>query len=327
MRIIDAHTHFFGGHPKVEALLDELDLKYLNLCMPDEDKFWHREREAYRKIARRLPHYYAWCTAFSPPTPENFANPAEYAESVLAELKQDIASGAVACKIWKNIGMEVRDGEGNFAQMDHPIFKPLYEYLVEANLPMLSHMAEPIGCWQPLTKDNPHWDYYSGHPEWHMHGRSDFPSHEQIMAARDRVLQENPGLVFIAAHMGSLEHDLDALAGRLDRFPNMAVDASRTYDMLFLDRLDVRDFFIRYQDRIVYATDLVVRDDPHQMDDRQLQDTLDMMTMFLARERTFYETEDELKYDGKVGRGIALPEDVLHKLYYANALKWYPGVE
>ncbi len=321
MRMIDAHTHVTECGPELLALQDEFNMKFMSVCVGTVAGQWQQDdADRYRKLTQEMPDRFAWCTAFDPP---NFDDP-DYADKAIAGMKKDFADGAIGCKIWKNIGMEVKDPQGNFILMDHPILEPILAFLASEAKPLMGHLAEPLACWQPL-EGNPHYEYYSEHPEWHMHGRTDVPNHAEILAGRDRSLEAHPDLVFIGAHMASTEHDLGELARWLDRFPNAAVDCSRVYDMTFLDRDEVREFHLKYQDRVMLATDLCVGK-PHGVPIDKLPEQIESIREMYRTQKAFYETDDAISIDGHSGRGIALPDDVLEKVYFINAEKWFPGL-
>jgi len=257
--IIDAHNHVIGDHADSLELLAKHDLQLLNICFAETDGAWRRQmREPYARLSQRYPERYAWCTSFDLPSFED-----GYVERVLEGLERDFEAGAVACKVWKNIGMEVRSPDGALLMIDDPLFDPIFAFLTQVGKPLLMHIAEPVACWRPLSEASPHQQYYQSNPQWHMHGRSDVPSHEALIAARDRVVAKHPALRVVAAHLGSLEHDVGAVAERLARHANLAVDMSaRLGDMLNHDTEAVRELFLRYPDRILFGIDVVMRT-PH----------------------------------------------------------------
>ncbi len=156
----------------------------------------------------------------------------DYVDQVKRWLDASFEKGAVMVKIWKEVGMEIKDRQGRFILPDDPLFDPVYAFLTERNKPLLAHLAEPLEAWLPLDPQGVHYGYYSKNPEWHLYGRAGFPSHAEIVASRDRILERHPRLTVIGAHLGSLEHDVDELARRLDRYPNFYVDCSaRTVDL------------------------------------------------------------------------------------------------
>ncbi|MBN1936159.1 MAG: amidohydrolase family protein [Anaerolineae bacterium] len=325
MYTIDAHIHFVCDHPDCLALLAELDLKLLNVCVVHRgDEPWRIQAGRYRQLAQTYPDRYAWCTSFDLPD-----GAADWADHVIAQLGQDftVDSSAVGCKIWKNVGMEAVKADGSFLMADDPLFDPVYEYLARVGKPLLAHLGEPLACWQPLGPQNPHNGYYSHHPEWHMHGRSEFPSHAAITAARDRVLQKHPALRMIGAHLGSLEYNVDEIARRLDAYPNLAVDTSaRTYDLALQDSNKVREFIIAYQDRLLFGTDLVQRDLKWSLDNETRQQTLDRVREVYQTEWAYYGSNEMVTVRGHVVRGLSLPQVVLEKLYHKNAQSWFPGL-
>ena len=153
---------------------------------------------------------------------------AEWNKKVISHLEKDISGGAVSVKIWKNIGMTVRDRKGNFIMIDDPGLKPVIDFILSRNLPITGHLGEPRNCWLPLNEMTVGSDssYYASNPRYHMFLHPDYPSYEAQINARDHLLEMHPDLVFIGCHLGSLEWNVDELAKRLDKFPKMAVDMS-----------------------------------------------------------------------------------------------------
>lgn len=320
---IDAHVHCSGDHPDCLSMLERLDLKMLNVCVASSSHpDWRAEAAECRALAKAYPTRYAWCTTFDPP---DFS--ADYVERVIADLQKAFQAGAVACKFWKNIGMEIRKPSGEYLLIDDPLFDPIYEYLAWVGKPALMHIAEPIACWQPLDENNIHYGYYSQHPEWHMYGKSGVPSHQELIEARDRVLAKHPKLRVIGAHMGSLEHDVREVAKRLDRYPNFAVDTSaRIRDLAVQDPQLVREFFLAYADRILFGTDIVERRPFSDLSENERQARLQSLEEHYRAEFAYYETSGPVMLRGRQFQGLGLPAEVLDKFYYTNALAWYPGL-
>jgi len=321
MPIIDAHMHLNGDHPDTLALLEARDLRLLNICVAEHNDTWRtQERDPYHRLAREHPERYAWCTSFDLPTFEP-----DYVERVIAGLDQDLADGAVACKVWKNIGMEVRTPAGEWLMVDDPLFDPVFDHLARNGVPLLMHIAEPLACWRPLSEAGPHQAYYQRHPEWHMHGRSDVPSHERLMAARDAVLARHPRLRVIGAHLGSLEYDVAEVAQRLERYPNFAVDTSaRLGDLMAQDGEAVRAFFLRYPERILFGTDVVLRTAHSTLPAAELARQIAQLEASYDDHARYFETDDVVTHRGVTSRGIHLPDDVLERFYRQNARAWYP---
>jgi predicted TIM-barrel fold metal-dependent hydrolase len=147
------------------------------------------------------------------------------------------------------------------------------------------------------------------------------PSKLSILAARDRLLERHPKLRVVGCHLGSMEEDVDDIAKRFDRYPNFSVDtAARVIYLMLQPREKVRAFLIRYQDRVLYGTDLEL------LPWEKPEETLKHWEAEYARDWKFFATDESLVYQARTIRGLALPEPVLRKLYHDNALRWVPGV-
>jgi len=324
MSIIDAHIHYGDDHPDLVAFFDEYNLKLLNICVAHSGESWQTtQAERYRDLSARRPNHFAWCTTFDLP---RFDDP-DYVESVIQQLDQDFEAGAVACKVWKNIGMEVKTPAGDFFMVDDPLLDPIFEHIARWDRTLLMHIAEPLACWQPLDEQNPHYGYYSRNPEWHMYTRPDYPSHQQLMDARDHLIEKHPDLRMIGAHLGSLEYDVDEVAARLDRYPNFAVDTSaRLVDMAIQDSEKVRQFFIDYSDRILFGTDVVMRQPPSAMNPEERAQAIQSLRETYEMNFAYFESGEDLTLRGRNTRGLALPQEVLTRIYRTNAERWYPGL-
>ena len=149
--------------------------------------------------------------------------------------------GALGVKVWKNVGMIERDARGKLIMLDDPGFDALARHLEERHIPLIAHQAEPKNCWLPLeamTTDNDR-SYFRDHPEYYMYLHPEQPSYEDLMAARDRFVARHPRLVFIGAHLASLEWSVDRLAAFLDAYPNATVDlAARMTQVQYQSKSD-----------------------------------------------------------------------------------------
>jgi predicted TIM-barrel fold metal-dependent hydrolase len=333
MRKIDAHMHFGDLHADVAALLAEFDLKLLNICVADSalnqegrgtsGDGWRGQAELYRQLAQSSPDRYAWCTTFDLP---RFDDPT-YVGSVLAGLEQDFGDGAIACKVWKNLGMAARDAKGRFVMVDHPLLAPVFDYIAQAGRTLCTHIGSGAHCWQPLDEHNPHREWYAAHPQWYMYGKEGYPTRAELAASRDRLLEQHPTLRMVAAHLACWGDRLDELAVRLDRYPNLAVDISaRLAELATQDRDPVRDFFLRYQDRILFGTDVVMRRRISDLPDAERRQVLSGLRTSYTTHFAYLESDGPVTVRGHETRGLGLPPAVLEKVYHTNAERWYPGI-
>ena len=284
-----------------------VDDRPFGITMADQEKIVRKQLKAFPEIV-------SYATTFSV---KNFHSP-EWQEETLDYLKNSFSHGAIAVKVWKNIGMDLRDENDRFVMIDDPKFDPILHYLAEHEIPLIGHLGEPRDCWLPLEEMTFHQSYYKEHPEYHMYLHPEYPSYEDQINARDRMLEKHPDLKFIGAHLGSLEWSLEELANRLDKYPNMNVDLARMSNLNFHAKNNwqaTRDFFVKYQDRLLYATDVQVRetDNPVEMNQR----THDSR-MFHWK---FFTGDEMLRTGGIEGefRGLKLPKVVVDKIYRGNA--------
>jgi predicted TIM-barrel fold metal-dependent hydrolase len=146
-------------------------------------------------------------------------------------------------------------------------------------------------------------------------------SKEQILQARDHILEQNKNLRLVGAHLGSMEADFSVLAQHLDRYPNFAVDmAARMPYLAMQPRADAIAFILKYQDRLIYGTDLAFgANDP-------VEARVKSWELVYARDWRFLATNDTVDVEGKIAQGLALPDAVLRKIFHDNAVKWFPGI-
>jgi predicted TIM-barrel fold metal-dependent hydrolase len=318
---IDAHTHISAAAPQFSAMLDDLHIHVLDILYVDDTNRYRSSIEKQKADALKfIASSYGrgtLCTTFDP-----FQwNQAGFAQTAIDGLNRDFADGAVAAKVWKNIGMEIKDSPGKYLMPDDAILQPIYRDIAEHNKTLIIHAAAMDAAWQPPALDQHLSSYLTAHPEWQMWKKPDAPQKKDILDARDRLLGANPNLRVVGAHLGSMATQLDELGVRFERYPNCAVDvSSRVHQMSLLPRDKVRAFIIKYQDRILYGTDLSFSP----QDDPQTAAQNWKKTYFL--EWRYFSTEDAFSYWGNQVQGLGLPNSVLRKLYRENAIRWIPGI-
>jgi predicted TIM-barrel fold metal-dependent hydrolase len=328
----DVHVH---DNLARDALLevarkDNFELLSINVDYPDFPPLPLQAQAATRHELED-PKRFHFATAFSM---AGFGEPG-WTERTNAAIDSAVAKGAVAVKVWKNIGMVVRDKDGKHIFLDDPRFDGVMAHIEKLGIPLIAHQGEPLNCWLPLdqmTTDNDR-SYFREHPQYYMYLHPEEPSYEMLMAARDRFVAFHPKLSFVGAHMASLEWSVDRLAVFLDRFPNANVDiAARMTQIQYQsnqDRAKVRDFFIKYQDRLMYGTDIADNppdpartneDPPMSASDFGADADRNWRSDWRYLATPLSQHVDDLKADVK---GLALPRTVIDKLYYRNAARIY----
>jgi len=328
---LDAHVHANVDDPVFLAIArkDGFELLSINVDYPDFPPIPLQATITEKKRAADPEHFH-YATTFSM---KGFGTPG-WTERTNAAIDAALAKGAVAVKVWKNIGMVERDPQGKRVFLDDPRFDGVMKHLEDRHIPLIAHQGEPKNCWLPLDQMSTENDrsYFREHPEYYMYLHPEEPSYETLMAARDRFVARHPKLSFVGAHMASLEWSVDRLAQFLDRFPNANVDiAARITQVQAQSRDDypkVRAFFLKYQDRLMYGTDLTQNppepnaraQNPPAIEDfaKEADDTWRSDWHYLA-------TDGDQKVDaiGATVKGLALPRAVIDKIYYRNARRIY----
>ncbi|WP_197076422.1 amidohydrolase family protein [Luteimonas sp. FCS-9] len=320
VRKFDAHVHANADSPAFldQARADGFELLSINVDYPAFPPVETQHAIALAQAAAD-PARFHWAATFRM---TGFGAPG-WSQATGDALAADVARGARAVKIWKNVGMVEKDAQGRPIMLDHPGLAPVAARIQALGVPLIGHQGEPHNCWLPLermTTDNDR-EYFGNHPEYHMYLHPEEPGYETHMAVRDRFLDAHPQLPFVGAHMASLEWDVDRLAAFLDRYPQATVDLAarmaQVQHQAVRDHAKVRAFFVAYQDRLLYGTDLTQDPDTDPAAFRRsAHATWRSDWMFLATGET--QRIDTIRADV---RGLALPREVIDKVYYANAVR------
>jgi hypothetical protein len=320
---IDAHLHIHGVADRFmqQAIADNFRILTIDVDYPDYPPLAEQLRDA-KSLRERYPGRVAFATTFSV---ADFHSPG-WSERVIKGIDADVAQGAVGVKIWKNIGMTLRDPDGHYVMPDDPRLEPVIAHLAARHIVLLGHQAEPLNCWLPLDKMTVKGDrdYFTEHPQYYMFRHPDMPSHDAILAARDRMLHAHPALSFDSVHLASLEWDVDKVADFLDRFPHARVDVAARMVHLEVQATThpdkVRRFLIKYQDRILYGSDDAYG--PADADPSAVQD----VHAGWMQDWEFLVTSDVLHSQdfAPAFHGLHLPREVVDKLYRRNAEILFP---
>jgi len=321
---IDAHVHVHGRADRfmAQAIADGFRILTINVDSPDHPPIREQQLAAI-SLRERYPGRVAFAATFSV---EGFQSPG-WSATVLQQIDDALAHGAVGVKMWKNIGMALRDADGSYVMPDDARLEPIIARLARDHIVLLGHQAEPRNCWLPLEQMTVRSDreYFREHPQYYMYEHPEMPTQAAILAARDRMLSAHPGLRFDGLHLASLEWNVDRVADFLDRFPTADVDvAARLVHLEYQaasDRQKVRRFLIRYQDRILYGSDAAYG--PQEADASEIA----ALHADWLHDWRFLVTGDPMHSgDFAAGfHGLRLPRTVVDKIYRRNAERLFAG--
>ena len=224
------------------------------------------------------------------------------------QVEEQVKLGASGIKIWKNLGLHIKDPQGNLVKVDDPRLDPIFETAASLKIPVYMHISDPVAFFDPVDQFNERIDDLGEHPEWSFFGPQ-FPSFLEVIEQFANRIRRHKKTQFIGCHVASYAENLTWVSSLLDECPNLCVDISERIGELGRQPYTTRKFFIQYADRIIFGID-------------RLPDKV--WYQIYAR---FLETDDEYfnydpTYPPRQGRwfiyGIYLPDEVLEKVYYKN---------
>ncbi|PDH39748.1 MAG: amidohydrolase [Rhodothermaeota bacterium MED-G19] len=228
-------------------------------------------------------------------------------------IRDAVDNGVIGLKIYKSLGLDDKDKNGNRIKINDPRLKPVWDICAEMNIPVLIHSGEPSSFWDPKDKNNERWLELKQKPGRYRNPKLN-PSFEEVLSEQHDMFRENPNTTFINAHLGWMGNDLDRLSSHLDNLPNVMTEIGAVLAEIGRQPKRAREFFIDYQDRILFGKD----------------------SYKVSEYYTYFrvlETDDEYfdYYRKRHGNwkiyGINLPDIVLKKIYYQNALNLFPGLK
>jgi hypothetical protein len=324
---IDTHVHINTSHPALpeEAEKNNFKLITVNVGSPSYPPI-HEQQEIARNLKRQFPERVDYLTTIPM---DQWDNTSAWQNGATTYLDESFQNGALGVKVWKNIGMEFKNDVGEFVMIDNPQFDSVINFIQEQNKPLLGHIGEPYSCWLPLEEMEVRFirNYYESHPQYHMYLHPENPSYEEIIESRNNMLDKHLDLNFVAAHLGSMAWSIEMMSEHLDKYPNMVFDMAHRITLLQhltqQDREAVRNFFIKYQDRFVYSTDL----QHHATSDSDAVRELANNTW--RQDWEYFVTDNEMvntEVNDTPFQGLKLPKEVVDKVYRLNAENAFPGI-
>ncbi len=306
---VDVHSHQRSLTPAdVDKLVREMDAMNMRVMVNLSGGTGDRLQQTIQAMKGRYPDRFV---VFANLSTDDLGQPG-FGQRAAARLEQDVSNGAQGLKIYKNFGMDLKYANGQRVKVDEPEFDPLWGACARLGIPVLIHTGEPSAFFDAIDLNNERLLELTQFP-----GRArppdKYPKFEELMAERDRMIARHPKTIFILAHFAYHANDLERLGKLLDRFQNVHVEFAAILAELGRQPYSTHDFMIRYQDRVLFGKDIYEPSEyPYYF--RSLE-TRDEYFEYYRRRHAFWRIY-----------GFGLPDDVLRKIYYANALKLIPGI-
>ena len=325
-RVIDAHTHLMGYEvwEEVEEVMDDNGIDFMFNLSGGSPR---RGQTLAMMLARDSGGRVANLMTVDWDGIDEIA----FGEVLAAELELLVTEyGYVGLKISKALGLYARDGRDVLIDVDDPRLFPLWRKAGELGVPVFIHTGDPRAFWDPITPENERYAELSVHPGWSFHG-PEFPSREELLRQRDHLLELFPETTFVGVHFGNNPEDPAYVGSLLDRYPNFYVDlAARVPELGRHDPETMRELFTRHQDRILFATDIVIvrqrgqtsytlgsgGEEPDRFE--QIVPFYDTHDRWLQTHDHDFEHPTPIQGDWTID-AIGLAPEVLDKVYYLNA--------
>lgn len=304
--VIDIHNHL-GNLERTEEFLNEMNEAGVWMCVSldgySKDDFYKKHLEASRKVSKER------FLIFFAPDFSKIDEP-DFGKKEAQRLEEAVKMGVRGLKIFKSLGLTLKDKSGKIVPVDDLRIDPIWDKCGELGIPVMIHVSDPKAFHNgPIDRYNERYDELSRHPNWSFYGGG-YPSKDEILEQRNRVIARHPNTIFIGAHMGNLPEELGRVSMWLEKYPNLYVDIDARISELGRQPYTARRFMIQYQDRVLFG-----------MDDAPNAEKYRGYYRFLETDDEYFDSVPA----GKQGRwmiyGLYLPDEVLEKIYNKNALK------
>ncbi len=236
-----------------------------------------------------------------------------WTEKTVKTLEQDVKNGAMGLKIFKTLGISVKDNEGKRVAVDDERLDAIWRKCGKLNIPVLIHTADPKQFWEPLDNNNERWLELTTRPG-RKRSDTDPAPWEQLIEEQHRMFQKHSKTIFIAAHFGWYANDLAKLSSLMNNMKNLYVEFGAVIAELGRQPIAANNFFVKYQDRILFGKDSWVPEE-YTTYFRVLQ-TKDEYFPYHKKYHAFWSMY-----------GMGLSDGILKKVYYKNALRLLPGID
>jgi predicted TIM-barrel fold metal-dependent hydrolase len=307
---IDVHSHQSRmANQDLSLLIKDMDMLNEGIMVNLSGGSGEELKKKLKNVNEHYPNRFA---VFANVDYSGVGNP-NWGEQAAAQLEEDVKNGAKGLKVFKSLGLRNNDVNGNRIPVDDPRLDPIWAKCGELGIPVLIHSADPKSFWDPMDSNNERWLELKTHPR-RKRSATDPAPWQQIIAEQHRMFKKHPKTKFINAHMGWYANNLDRLGELMDEIPNMNVGIAAVIAELGRQPKRAREFFIKYQDRILFGKDSW---QPNEFPTYfRVLETADEYFPYYKKYHTFWAMY-----------GLNLPDEVLKKVYYKNALNLIPGLD
>ena len=325
--VVDVHTHFGfrlkGDQKKRDEFVATMNRHNIAVCVSLDAELGEAFSDHVDFLWKKHPNRFVifarvdWIGSGKRDDPKTWdCHQANFGRRVVEQIRDAHKKGASGLKFLKQFGLGYRNPDGSLIKIDDRRWDPIWKTCGELGMPILIHTADPAAFFKPIDKTNERWEELSRHPDWSFHDKK-FPSRDELLAARNRVIARHPRTQFICAHLANNPEDLQTVSQWLEKYPNMHVEIASRIAELGRQPYSAREFLIKYRDRVLFGTD---------------GPWPELRLTYYWR---FLETFDEyFRYSEKEFPpqgfwriyGVKLPRDVLEKIYFQNAQRLIPGL-
>ena len=314
---IDVHNHQWNmDDANLRPLISQMDSLNMGIMVNLSGRGWGSVAESDKFFTSSLANIKKTNTSrlvlFTNILFEGIGTPG-WSDDALKRLETDVKAGACGLKIYKTLGMDTKDATGNRVAVDDPRLDPIWAKCGQLGIPVIIHTADPKSFWDPMDRYNERWLELKLHPGRKRSANNPM-AWEQLLAEQHHAFGKHPKTTFINAHMGWYPNNLPKLDSLMNVYPNVVLEIGAVIAELGRQPRMANRFFVKHQDRIVFGKDSWVPSE--------------YATYFRV-----LETDDEyFPYHKKYHAfwrmyGMALPDEVLKKIYYKNALRIIPGLD
>jgi predicted TIM-barrel fold metal-dependent hydrolase len=319
--VVDSHTHLGrwltpgGGWMvrNVDALIELMDRCNVQTLVNLDGRWGHELADNLARYDHAHPGRFV---TFCHVDWSELARPG-FGDRLAASLAASVEAGASGLKVWKDVGLHVRDHDGRLVLADDPRLEPLWGTAADLDVPVAIHTADPVAFFDPIDERNERLEQLLAHPEWSF-ADPVFPRFERLIDALEALVAKNPKTTFIGVHAGCYPENLGWVSRMLDSYPNFHIDIAARIAELGRQPRATRDLILRHPDRVLFGTDEYPPDAELYAIHFRFLETAD---------EHFAHTTSEVPLMGRWAiYGLDLPEDVLRKVCAGNAARVIPAL-